>query len=89
MRHTQCPQLVLGQTPFEDIEIEWDSRDDIPKILAGLKHVQQDEERREAILWLIARDFAQTAALDNGAPGHGPVAGVRARGVSSGSALRL
>jgi len=69
MRHTQRPQLVLGQTPFEGIEIEWDSRDDIPKILAGLKHVQQDEARREAILRLIACDFAETAALDNGAPG--------------------
>jgi len=69
MRHTQRPQLVLGQIPIEAIELDASSRDDIPKILAGLKHVQQDEESREAILGLIARDFAKTAALDNGAPG--------------------
>jgi len=31
--------------------------------------VQQDEESREAILGLIGRDFAKTAALENGATG--------------------
>jgi hypothetical protein len=69
MRHTQRPQLSLGQTPIEAIEFNFNSRDDIPKILAGLQCVQQDEDRREAILNLIARDFSETGALDNGAPG--------------------
>jgi IS5 family transposase len=69
MRHMQRPQLGLGQTAIEHIELDASSRDDIPKILAGLQHVQQDEESRDAILGLIARDFAETAALDNGAPG--------------------
>jgi IS5 family transposase len=69
MRHSQRPQLSLGQTPIEAIELNANSRDDIPKILAGLQYVQQDEDRREAVLGLIARDFSETAALDNGAPG--------------------
>lgn len=69
MRHLENLQPRLGQIPVSDIEIDLHSRDDIPKILLGLQHLHQDAERRQAILELIAADFAERGALDNGAPG--------------------
>lgn len=69
MRHLQKPQLRLGQIPIQDIEINLDSRDDIPKILLALKHLHQDTERRDVLLKQIAQDFAADADLNNGAPG--------------------
>jgi transposase, IS5 family len=69
MRHAENPQTGFGQIPVSNIEIDLQSRDDIPKILLGLKQVHQDEARRQAILNLIAKDFAVGGSLDNGAPG--------------------
>jgi IS5 family transposase len=69
MRHRQHPQLGFGQTPIEDIEIDFNSRDDIPKILLGLQHLHAQAEHRDAILGLIERDFAETAKIDTGARG--------------------
>jgi IS5 family transposase len=69
MRINRNPQFSFGQIPVKDIIIDPYSRDDIPKILKALQHVHQDEERVEAILNLIASDFAATASLDTGAEG--------------------
>lgn len=69
MRHAENPQTCFGQIPVSDIEIDLQSRDDIPKILLALKQVHQDTARRQAILNLIAEDFAAGGSLDNGAPG--------------------
>lgn len=69
MRHIENPQTSFGQLQIGDIEIDLQSRDDIPKILLALKRVHQDAERRQAILGLIAKDFAAGGSLDTGAPG--------------------
>ena len=69
MRNNRNPQFSLGQTPVEDIVIDFHSRDDIPKILKALQHLHQDDDRVEAILNLIARDFSATANLNTGAEG--------------------
>jgi transposase, IS5 family len=69
MRHVENPQTCFGQVPVSEITIDFQSRDDIPKILLALKQVHQDTARRQAILNLIGEDFAAGGSLDNGAPG--------------------
>ncbi|GGG08987.1 hypothetical protein GCM10010995_28240 [Cysteiniphilum litorale] len=43
------PQLSFGQTYIGDININLDSRDDIPRILLGLQSVYEDTQTRQVI----------------------------------------
>ena len=69
MRQKFNPQLSLGKTAISNIVIDLNSRDDIPKILMGLQYLEQDAEKRDAILTQIEQDFGERANLNNGAPG--------------------
>ena len=48
------PQLTLGQSSIDDIKIDINSRDDIPRILLGLQSVYKDQATRQAIETTLA-----------------------------------
>jgi hypothetical protein len=55
MRNLLLPsQLTLGQASIDDIKIDINSRDDIPRILLGLQSVYKDQATRQAIETTLA-----------------------------------
>jgi len=69
MRNKFIPQISLGCVPIPHIEIDLNSRDDIPKILLGLQYLDQDTKKRDAALAQIEKDLGEKVNLNNGAPG--------------------
>ena len=53
MRNLRNPQLERGEVRIEDIELDIKSRDDIPALLIGLRHLYSQEALRDRILALM------------------------------------
>ena len=53
MRQVLKPQMELGELPIGAIRLDPKSRDDIPKILAGLQHIYITPELREQVFAIL------------------------------------
>ena len=69
MRKIFDPQLTFGQTPIGNIEIDMRSRDEIPKLLLGLKHIFCNIELREKIFKLLDGIVPDDVDSKKGRPG--------------------
>ena len=62
-------QMKLGQTPIEKIDIDVNSRDDIPATLLGLQKLYQDKSAFDEITGLLQTHMLQNSNHDVGRPG--------------------
>jgi len=53
MRTVKSPQMQIGQTDIADIFIDVTSRDDIPMILLGLKHIYTTRPLRKKVFKIL------------------------------------
>jgi len=61
MRHVMKPQLGLGELPIGEIKLDPKSRDDIPKILAGLQYIYVTPQVREEVLAILQEVIPERA----------------------------
>ena len=69
MRTTFEKNLQLFHVPIEELQINEQSRDDIPRLLSGLKALYCDEQSRHAVLAHMEAKHSERASLENGRPG--------------------
>ena len=69
MRTTFEKNLQLFHVPIEELQINEQSRDDIPRLLSGLKALYCDEKSRQAVLAHMEAKHSERASLENGRPG--------------------
>ena len=62
-------QMEIGQIPFSEIKIDLKSRDEIPKILLGLKHIYQNEELFDRVCAVLKKLIPNNIDKSNGRPG--------------------
>jgi IS5 family transposase len=54
MRQIINPQLQLGEVDIGAVELDFTSRDDIPRLLRGLQHIYTEDALREPIFAILA-----------------------------------
>lgn len=69
MRVIENLQLTLGEISIKDIKLDAKSRDDVAKILRGLKHLYCDDISRENIFALLEELIPDNISKTNGRPG--------------------
>ncbi len=69
MRLAHSAQLELGAVPIENIHTGAKSRDDIPAILLGLRHLCASPDLRRQVFELLEAEVAPAARKDIGRPG--------------------
>ena len=69
MRETHSSQIKFGEVRIEDIELELDSRDDIPAILIGLQHIYKDVKTRTRLFDLLEAHILPGVDRNVGRPG--------------------
>lgn len=69
MRNTHNSQPYLGDIAIADIEIDLNSRDDIPAILFGLKRIYCNLDTRKEILQTLQDNIAPDVSRAKGRPG--------------------
>ena len=69
MRLAHSAQLELGAVPIENIHTGAKSRDDIPAILLGLRHLCASPDLRRQVFELLEAEVAPAARKDTGRPG--------------------
>ncbi len=69
MRNTINRSPTLGVVPIEEIELDVDSRDDIPRILRALQEIWQRPGSRDQILQVIQDQVGDGVRQDTGRPG--------------------
>lgn len=69
MRSTINWSPTLGVVPIEDIEIDVDSRDDIPRVLRALQEIWSRRRCRDQILQVIQDQVGAGVRQDTGRPG--------------------
>ena len=67
MRDIIKPQLEFGQVDISKIEIDFNCRDDVPKILLGLQYIYVDEKLRKKNFKILKTIIKKNAR--NGHPG--------------------
>ena len=55
MRQVINPQLQFGEQDISAIEFDFRSRDDIPRILAGLQHIYVTPQLRDEVFAILAK----------------------------------
>ena len=68
-RQFRPEQMELGEVPSEDIYINPRSRDDVPKILRGIRSLVSNPEFRSGLEMLIATGFLPGSDSGQGRPG--------------------
>ena len=53
MRKVIEPQMKLGEVPISHIEVDLKSRDEIPKVLIGLKEIYRNPEVRDRVFSIL------------------------------------
>lgn len=66
MRHIQHPQMKLGEVAVAQITLDARSRDEIPKLLMGLKHIYCTPEIREKVFSILEGIIAKKTSKKNG-----------------------
>ena len=69
MRTVKNPQLQLGGTSIEKININLNSRDDIPPLLLGLQHIYTTIELRKKVFTILEEDISPDTNNGTGRPG--------------------
>jgi len=69
MRTVKNPQLKLGETAIENIQINLKSRDDIPPLLLGLQHIYTNKALRKQIFEILEKNINPDVDNDKGRPG--------------------
>ncbi len=69
MRTVKNPQLQLGGTRIEDIQINLKSRDDIPPLLLGLQYIYTNVELRGKVFKILELNIKPDADSTTGRPG--------------------
>ena len=69
MRKLESTQFEIGALDIEQVHINPKSRDDIPALLIGLRHLYVTPELREQVFALLEAEVNPTARKDTGRPG--------------------
>lgn len=69
MRKTKEEQMKIGEVPVSEIEFDLKARDNITKILMGLKHIYCNLELREEIFNILEKSIPENIDRNNGRPG--------------------
>ncbi len=69
MRNCIKEQLTIGEVDIDDIQLDLRSRDEIPKILIGLKEIYKNEEIREKIFTILKEVIPSQTSQTTGRPG--------------------
>jgi len=69
MRVVQNNQMQLGEVDVSKVIFNPNSRDDIPKLLLGLRHLYTNKGTRAALFKLLEDDFAPLVNKHTGRPG--------------------
>ncbi len=69
MRITEKKQKQIGDIPISAIEIDMQSRDDIPAVLYGLQHIYNDKEVLHKIFDILEEDCTTERSRETGRPG--------------------
>ena len=69
MKQIRSPQDELGAIPIENIELDLNSRDDIPARLLGIQHLYADEQARHRLLQILDNHILPDANQKNVRPG--------------------
>lgn len=66
MRHIQHQQIKLGELAVAKIQLDGRSRDEIPKLLMGLKHIYCTPEIRQQVFSILEEIIAKKTSKKNG-----------------------
>lgn len=66
MRKVQHSQMKLGEVLVSQIKIDTKSRDEIPKIMMGLKHIYCTKEIREKVFAILGEIIPRNTSKENG-----------------------
>jgi hypothetical protein len=69
MRKVMNEQMKIGEVPISEIVIDLKSRDDIPKVLAALKHIYCTPEIKEEVFEILETVIPKGINKNNGRPG--------------------
>jgi len=69
MRVIENAQLQIGQQDIAKIRLDPKSRDDIPQVLRGLKHIYTTPEIRNKVFQILEQMIPQKINIHNGRPG--------------------
>lgn len=69
MRKTHKDQIQIGEVDIGSIEIELDTRDEIPQILRGLQHIYVNELVRKKVFNELLKIIPKNISKDNGRNG--------------------
>ncbi len=69
MRKFIPPEMESGEADISKIEFDLQSRDEIPKILIGLRHIYSEPEIREEIFGILKGLIPEGTDMNNGRPG--------------------
>lgn len=69
MRKSHSPQLRMDCVPIEEVALNFESRDEIVPVLAGLQHLYSQTDVRNQVLQLVGSDANETTRDDIGREG--------------------
>ena len=69
MRVSFDQQPKLNQILISDVEIDFSSRDEIPQILIGLKHIYENQPLRDKIFDILLEAVPENIRIDKGRRG--------------------
>jgi hypothetical protein len=69
MRKVVEKQLKIGQPDISKIQIDMNSRDEIPQLLLGLQAIYSDRGIRDAVFGILKGIVPKGVDSDNGRPG--------------------
>lgn len=69
MRKVQHTQMKLGELEISKIRLDTKSRDEIPKLLMGLKYIYCTPEIREKVFAILEDIIPQKTSKENGRTG--------------------
>jgi transposase, IS5 family len=65
----QCTRKPIENMQIDQIDLELDSRDDIPQVLRGLPYIFLNQKLLEEVLTILDGLFPEEIDLNNGRPG--------------------
>ena len=69
MRKVIAPQIKLGEIDISEIEFDFQSRDEIPKLLIGLQHIYTNKQLFKKVSDILQKLIPKHISTDNGCPG--------------------
>ena len=69
MRLILPDQMQLGEVDITDVELDWDSRDEVPQVLLGLQHIYADRKTRQEIFQELEKLIPSEVRTDVGRMG--------------------